>query len=189
MDLAQSIQALPPELFDLIYDYTFTIDIPIQTIDENYRPPARLQVDTISRAAFAKSYYATTFHIKPGNHDILGTKWLSSLPSSHIQLIHRIVVPKLFAYGKSCDCFVPDHAQAVLADYRIRDWITYLKSTDIYLPPGALRLSIFGKFWSFDEKRQLKMEPDASEEFKVECKAHLGTGGVVGSNASSCVIQ
>lgn len=187
MDHAQLLQALPPELFTLIYDYTFTSSDTLQTISESYKPPPQLQVDTISRAAFAKSYYANTIYIEPGNHDTTAAKWLSSLSRSHREMLQRVVVPKVFAYDKSCDCFVPERAQSTLADHRVRDWFHYLKSKDVDLPVQSLYVSIFGKLWSYDSHRQLRVTPGA--EYVYECKSHLYRKDVVASVDLGCLIQ
>lgn len=47
--LIDRVQALPRELYDEIYDHTFTKTSNIVHVDSEYRPPAALQVNHASR--------------------------------------------------------------------------------------------------------------------------------------------
>ena len=47
--LAELITALPAELYDKIYNATFTAAPVVSTFDARYQPPACLQVDRHSR--------------------------------------------------------------------------------------------------------------------------------------------
>lgn len=159
-DLAQHLRELPQELFDLIYDFTFSSDTAAQTITENYKPPPELCVDAVSRDKFAKSCYSKSFYIAHENHETVATKWLCFLPQTHIDMIARIVVHKLYAYETSCDCFVPEQSKGTLARFRLKDWKSRLKLERLHIPFEKLHVRIFGKVWSFDSYRNLKAVAD-----------------------------
>jgi hypothetical protein len=94
-ELNRRIQSLPQELFDMIYDFTFTAvaTVPRITIDEHYRPPALLRVDPIPRRAFAKVCYGLN-ELHPDFDDILDDKvmkaWLRSIPKEHRVYVRKI---------------------------------------------------------------------------------------------------
>lgn len=88
--LGHLMQSLPQELYDTIYDLTFTFDIGEVIIDSTYRTPSRLRVDRNSRELFAKQYYRdNTFYCHERNTNAL-VSWLQSLPHVHIAYIQRI---------------------------------------------------------------------------------------------------
>ena len=89
--LPQLVQNLPPELQDLIYDFTFTPNPQTVSIRFDYKPPSLLTVDRASREKFAKSYYGTEtiFIIET---IFYGKQWLSSLPKSHLDLVREFCV-------------------------------------------------------------------------------------------------
>jgi hypothetical protein len=85
------LHALPQELFNLIHDYTFTVEHsdPI-VVDKAYKPPAILQVNSLSRANLLDQYYAAnTFDIQADNEKIIGDVEWSNHPSD--DSIHDIV--------------------------------------------------------------------------------------------------
>lgn len=91
--LHDRVQSLPPELYDYVYDLTFTA-FPTQhaELGSTYRPPSCLQVSKASRAKFAASYYAhTTFiftHSASHTESITtGVNWLVSLLPEHVAMI------------------------------------------------------------------------------------------------------
>lgn len=54
------VQALPAELYNEIFELTFTSQFDrtnSRTIDNNYQPPNFLQINRATRAKFAKTYY------------------------------------------------------------------------------------------------------------------------------------
>lgn len=80
---------LPQELFDKIYAFTFTCDDREDIrIDEDYSPPATLQVDRATRRALARDYYSEKhFH---ATNTIILRKWLCSLPRKHLELLKDV---------------------------------------------------------------------------------------------------
>ncbi|KAK3061507.1 hypothetical protein LTR53_019761, partial [Teratosphaeriaceae sp. CCFEE 6253] len=77
-DLSIKVQALPVELQDLIYTFTFTAKSVIRYMDDTYKPPGLLQVDRASRLLFAQSYYCHTTLFECSDQKTLRT-WLTSL--------------------------------------------------------------------------------------------------------------
>ena len=76
------VQALPSELFNKIYDYTFTSCTNVVDIDHTYKPPSCLQVDTASRSEFIASYYGsdTAFRVNEKHAKIeTFARWFKSL--------------------------------------------------------------------------------------------------------------
>lgn len=89
--LAELLQGLPPELFDIIKDFTFTATQKAVVVDQNYKPPTSLQVSRATREQYAESYYshATTFEFtetKPF------AKCFSKLSDAHCKLISKVWV-------------------------------------------------------------------------------------------------
>ena len=168
-ELTRRVHDLPRELFDLIYNLTFSNDTEVQTVGEDYKPPSPLFVDTDSREQFARSYYDGTFYIAHENHGDVAANWLKSLPKSHVDMITRIVVHKLYSYENTCDCFVPERYQETFVNLRLRDWLFRLKKDCLEFPVEKLHISVFGKLWSFDSCRQLKVVADCA--FEQDCMA------------------
>ncbi|KAF2216975.1 hypothetical protein CERZMDRAFT_93040 [Cercospora zeae-maydis SCOH1-5] len=77
--LRDRMMALPQELFDEIYNLTFTADKQVRHITNalSGRPPHLLHVDRHSRKKFAASYYRNTTFLFPC--DILFARWLRAL--------------------------------------------------------------------------------------------------------------
>lgn len=83
------VQALPPELFNTIYDLTFSVNVSPSkyTITENFKPPACLQVNHASRQKLVESYYrCTIFYI----NEVLLYPWLRSLDADHIRRVREL---------------------------------------------------------------------------------------------------
>ena len=100
--LPELVQALPQELYDEIYDLTFTADdnATVELRRDSKPFPSLLHVDRSSRDIFAKSYYAnTTFTLahsyfgRPGPAEDLDffNEWLG-LTAEHICLVENIIV-------------------------------------------------------------------------------------------------
>ena len=85
--LGNLVQSLPREIFDDIYDLTFTASPDNHIINEAYEPPNCLQVSQDTREAFAKSYYeeGSTFLVK--SH-----KWARSLEKRHAKMLTSIYI-------------------------------------------------------------------------------------------------
>jgi hypothetical protein len=72
------VHKLPPELFEFIYDSTFTPTSSIIKIDKDYKPPSNLQVNRELRAQLVDAFYnANTLYIFQDTE--LLEKWLESL--------------------------------------------------------------------------------------------------------------
>ncbi|KAK4618206.1 hypothetical protein CLAFUW4_12074 [Fulvia fulva] len=83
-ELRGRIQGLPQELYDMIRDFTLTLDTSENgniTINRDYKPPVQLQIDSATRNKIAQEYYAnTTFtFFKLHDGEALCIKWLDSL--------------------------------------------------------------------------------------------------------------
>ena len=93
--LASLVQALPPELFRILYDHTFSSSPQEITIDAAYTPPSCLQVSQNTRDAFAKTYY--TRSIFYGDNNSIA-KWIVALKGNHLDLSAevRILGPRRF---------------------------------------------------------------------------------------------
>lgn len=95
--LPQLMCALPQEIYDKIYNLSFTIDIAhseddesaqIVRIDNVYRPPAIMQVDRTTRRAVAADFYPNMhFH---GTNAALLVRWLCSIPYTHLELLKYV---------------------------------------------------------------------------------------------------
>ena len=69
------MQALPPGLYNEVYDLTFTVSPSVVHIDESYKLPSRLCVDRRSHETFAAVYYSSmVFYLTKD----LGDKWAQS---------------------------------------------------------------------------------------------------------------
>ncbi|KAK4494304.1 hypothetical protein PRZ48_014602 [Zasmidium cellare] len=73
--LRQRLEALPQELYDEIYDLTFTPDGGTRNISDTYRPPAQLQVSRATRLQFSKAYFGDGAVFRVQTEEVLG-KWL-----------------------------------------------------------------------------------------------------------------
>lgn len=92
--LASLVQALPAELYNEIYDLTFTADPGNRYIDGNYKPPSCLQVSRSTRKTFEQSYY--------GNNSIFyggwkyASKWTWCLPRPlRFELLEEVEITKV----------------------------------------------------------------------------------------------
>ena len=92
-DLARRVQDLPGELYNIIYEYTFTVGPGERKISKTYQPPSLLTVDRASRKLFAKSYYGSSgssfVHNRNGTKEVL-IRWLRSLPRRHLRLLNEV---------------------------------------------------------------------------------------------------
>ncbi|KAK4617439.1 hypothetical protein CLAFUW4_11855 [Fulvia fulva] len=58
-DLRRRLEALPQELYDQIYDFTFTCGT-VHVITKSWRPSHLLYVDRSSRNTFANAYFSSS---------------------------------------------------------------------------------------------------------------------------------
>lgn len=87
--LIDSIHNLPRELFDIIYNKTFTSPPSASSIQpDTYFPPSLLQSDRQSRTTFANSYFSNTIFIC--STEELLTRWLISLDPKHRAMVKDI---------------------------------------------------------------------------------------------------
>lgn len=93
--LASLVQGLPAELYQEIYDLTFTTGAGEHSIKQNYKPPNCLQVNRSTRESFARSYYGedSTFLVD-GPADRICAKWINRLPDAHAAMLSEIRVVK-----------------------------------------------------------------------------------------------
>ena len=85
--LEQLVKALPQELYDDIYQLTFTVSAGIRHIESTYKPPSCLQVDESTRNAFAEDFYNSGIFCVEFK---VVRRWASSLEVAHIRKIHEV---------------------------------------------------------------------------------------------------
>ena len=83
--LAQHVRKLPQEIWNQIYDHVFTAGPDIVYVDNTYRPPHLLQVNSESRKRFQHSYYNKTTFLFDSNRTL--RKWHSSKTRQERDLI------------------------------------------------------------------------------------------------------
>lgn len=105
-NFAALVQSLPQELYDEIYDLTFTADDEPRVINKDYKPPHLLYVDRASRTKYVKSYYGNgTFMLPPA----FGQTWARSVPATHFDMICNFNLNpdtyKRVHWGRAMDCW------------------------------------------------------------------------------------
>lgn len=85
--LAGLVQALPLELYNEVYEFTFYSVPGEHYIDRDYKPPSCLQVDRLTRNRFAQTYYGKGSIFCVSRKDC--SKWLASLPKEHWRIWSR----------------------------------------------------------------------------------------------------
>lgn len=91
--LASLVQALPKELYDEIYELTFTTNSSIRHITERYQPPICLQVSRSTRETVAASYYGKDSIFYITKEDC--RKWVASLPPSRFEMLRDVRILNL----------------------------------------------------------------------------------------------
>ncbi|USW57305.1 hypothetical protein Slin15195_G106240 [Septoria linicola] len=90
--LRELLDTLPAELYQRIYDMTFTAEsTTVYPAHKDHRFPAMLQVDSISRKQFAQSYYTNTTFEFIEALDL--AYWLDSLTCETQLLLRSIYLP------------------------------------------------------------------------------------------------
>ncbi|KAK4494924.1 hypothetical protein PRZ48_014280 [Zasmidium cellare] len=93
VELEHRIQNLPQELQDGIFEYYLIIPAETVVINKTYKPPAHLQINRAMREKLAKEYYGHITFTLEGDRSTVETtcsKWLSSLPSQHLDIVARV---------------------------------------------------------------------------------------------------
>lgn len=91
--LAELVQDLPVEIFDMVYGLTFTTNSSLVEIDGAYKPPSCLQVNQETRARVARPYYSTSnFRIDL----ILLPKWINRLSPDHSTMLNHVRVSGIY---------------------------------------------------------------------------------------------
>ncbi len=86
--LADHVQALPSELYNEVYQLTFTAKREIRQIDKSWKPPRLLQVNHHSRELFASSYYGEKSIIEI--HKYLAHRWIKTLTQTHASHLREV---------------------------------------------------------------------------------------------------
>lgn len=103
-ELAQRVQDLPAELYDMVLEYTFTADEERVAISPYYKPLARLHVSRATRDLFAKNYYVRTrFFVRPWLRAVLIDRFVHSLSAPNVILLAESMDPPLSAAGDETD--------------------------------------------------------------------------------------
>ena len=89
--LAQSVQDLPPELYNMIFDLVFTPDPTKVLITTDYKPPHLLTVNRHSRQLFASRYYRSSEGFRFTDED-LPLNWITKLSNAHVRALGSIEI-------------------------------------------------------------------------------------------------
>ncbi|OQO00247.1 hypothetical protein B0A48_14034 [Cryoendolithus antarcticus] len=105
--LVTSIHSLPPELYEIIRDYTLQFDSNQHTfITAIWRPPDHIHLNQATRTAFLNNYLFTTIFdfssLSTGKGVILCARWLKSLPRSS-----RLGRPRHLRFASSYASWTP----------------------------------------------------------------------------------
>lgn len=114
--LVEQVQSLPQELFDKIYDLTFTSEsqrMPDPVWDarcverSSHMLPSTLQVSRATRAAFAETFYGegTTFYV---SWEAVGA-WISPLASEHVSLLEDVRISDFMFPGVGPRCALEEN--------------------------------------------------------------------------------
>lgn len=93
-DLATRVHNLPAEIFNMIHDYTFTLDHRVNQpldIDATHKVPHLMQVDPLTRNLLAQQLYARPEPVYCANHEV-AAQWLLSLPKNHRAMLREVRV-------------------------------------------------------------------------------------------------
>lgn len=133
--LAEYVQDLPAELFNNIFEYVLETETPkAVVIDELYRPPRQLQVNSGSRQEIAAKYYSNIIFIMTEETRDIFQHWFQSLALSHFEQTARVHAYKppsksLGTAGNNSDCAtVLRLGRAVLRQVQL--WFRMYKGAD-----------------------------------------------------------
>ena len=91
-DLAPLLQSLPQEIYDEIYELTFsatcTTPNTIEIDTKHYSPPSILQVDSASRRLAVPSYYSS--HTFVAHDEKVLDAWLCSIACEHMDDLRKV---------------------------------------------------------------------------------------------------
>lgn len=87
--LQQHLEDLPPELYDIIYNLTFTPEASAYHISGSYKPPSTLQINRTIRQLVTKRYYHPKAVFSCTNHEHC-VRWLTSLSDETLKLLHEV---------------------------------------------------------------------------------------------------
>lgn len=85
--LAHLVQSLPQELYDCVYNLTFTANDEEVNIFYTYSPPRILAVSRATRTQAAATYYSTTTFFCSSRRYLF--RWLLSLSSPHLSYLRK----------------------------------------------------------------------------------------------------
>ena len=143
-DLSKRIQNLPQELYDMIYEHTFTADTEKVEINADYKPPKLLAVDRASRHFYAKSHYGgRMFFVAFGVNDLRDLlRWLKSLSGDHQAMIReiRFESPHHYIGSEQGDhAYAKSLAAPALVSCR-DEWVALLEEEGLALVKDAVRV-------------------------------------------------
>ena len=85
--LLEQLLDLPQELYDWIFDLTFTPASTIVNVDFDYKPPSTLQVNRSTRAKLGPSYYSNTIF---ETYPTVAWRWIRTLPREYYELLREV---------------------------------------------------------------------------------------------------
>ena len=157
--LATLVQGLPPELYNTIYEFTFSPSTDTINVTRSCRPPSELQVDRTSREFFARQYYGNSKFITT-DMDIT-VHWLRVLRLQHLQYLQDV---KLL--------FISDNDEGRARDLRMA--VRWLAET---ASDGSRGVDLRRLDCTFlrvqDRKTGMRTEPVSEVEFNGMCGMFL----------------
>lgn len=150
--LIKRLHALPPELFDVVYDNVFTAGTSRKRITDKHGPPKLLSIDHGSREKYAESYFGgRTFKFvleKEGIsllHKSRLIKWLAALPQHHLEMLRDVRVYVRYPNVKISPEEFKEHRWGWHMDFRI--YRMFLMATLEEMNLGQIRrvLSVEGR--------------------------------------------
>lgn len=150
-DFLALMQKLPIELVDEIFNLVFHVQNGTRTINEYYRFPVQLEVDSLSRFSYAHGYYGkgSTFALDRRTQ----IPWAHIIPLQHFDQIRRIEYPltsgnflpgALWSPGRICTCWLRIHDFEMLLRC-----FGYRLLSDLVNHPGRAEL----QFWHARQRR------------------------------------
>lgn len=141
------VQSLSQELYDLIYEFTFTSEPGVREIGTTYKTPGLLHVDQASRHIYGESYYGgRTFHISTcdaKDYTQVNSrcyKWLRSLPKPQLEMIHSIRCDRPCITGQSEWEMV--RISQMLASVQLRQLEGLLQRHYVRVPEDVLEVKV-----------------------------------------------
>ena len=157
-ELSQRVQDLPPELFNMVLDYTtLTMDDEV-VIAKDMKIPVGLHINRAVRAAIAEKFYRNTIFVLPTSSrpsDL--RKWLESMSANHLRAIRTIRLERRYAFtAATLDWAIKNTVRSLFREgLMIERSVLYIQSS-YKLRRSSTRVTEWLN--SIELKRQIKWE-------------------------------